>query len=46
MRVLRKLHLIGDKYYTVEYGVSSILWAIEIVKGKDSPSQLGSSKFS
>ena len=45
MFVPRKPHPRGNEYHTVACGLSGILFAIELVEGKDEPRQRGTKKF-
>ncbi len=44
--VPRKPHPVGNKYDSICCGVSGIMYAIELVKGKDSPPELAPENFS
>ena len=46
MFVPRKPHPMGNEYHSICCGVSGIMYAIELVKGKDRPPQLAPEKFS
>jgi hypothetical protein len=46
MFVPRKPHPMGNEYHSICCGVSGIMYAIELVKGKDRPTQLAPEKFS
>lgn len=37
MFVPRKTHPMGNEYHTVCCGISGVMWAIELVEGKDAP---------
>lgn len=46
MFVPRKPHPMGNEYHTLCCGISGIMYAIELVEGKDRPRQLPAPKFS
>ena len=46
MFVPQKPHPMGNEYHSICCGVSGIMYAIEIVKGKDRPRELAPEKFS
>jgi hypothetical protein len=45
MVVPRKPHPFGNEYHTACCGKSGILWALELVEGKDRPRELGPKEF-
>lgn len=46
MFVPRKPHPMGNEYHSLCCGISGIMYAIELVEGKDRPQQLSPPKFS
>jgi hypothetical protein len=46
MFVPRKPHPMGNEYHSICCGLSGIMFAIELVQGKDRPSQLPNDKYS
>ena len=46
MFVPRKPHPMGNEYHTLCCGISGVMYAIELVQGKDRPRQLPAPKFS
>ena len=42
--VPRKPHPMGNEYHSICCGLSGIMFAIELVEGKDSPKELKNSK--
>ena len=45
MHAPRKPHPMGNEHHAVASGVSGVLWAMEIVEGKDRLVQLGIGNF-
>ena len=46
MYILRKPHPMGNEYYSICCDVSEIMYRIELVEGKDEPTQRKKKKFS
>jgi hypothetical protein len=45
MYVPRKLHPMSNKYHSIACGMSGIMYAIELVEGKDAPPELRNTKL-